>query len=193
VGKVTFDMSMSLDGLVEATGSTPEEPLGKGGERLHDWAMGSDQTGGELVADAVSKAGAYISGRRTYDASLPWWGPDGPTGPARIPLFVVTHRAPDDVPEGSVYTFVTDGIESALRQAREIADGKDVWVMGGPDLGRQFITAGLVDHIGVHLVPVLFGGGKRMFDVVGEEHVQLEVVKVVDTPGATHLLYRIVK
>ncbi|MFI7704177.1 dihydrofolate reductase family protein [Nonomuraea sp. NPDC049480] len=193
MSKVIFDMSMSLDGFVVATGSTPEEPLGKGGEQLHEWAMGGDSSRSELVAAVVSKAGAYICGRRTYDDSLRWWKANGPTGPARLPLFVVTHRAPEISPEGGVYTFVTDGIESALRQAEETAGGKDVYVMGGPDVGRQFIRAGLVDHIGVHVVPVLFGGGKRFFDGIGDDHIRLEVVSVVDTPPATHLLYRVVK
>jgi dihydrofolate reductase len=193
MSKVIFDMSVSLDGFVKATGSTREEPLGKGGERLHEWAMGGDPAGDDLLAAAVSKAGAYVCGRRTYDDSIAFWGADGPTGRARVPLFVVTHRAPEEVPEGGVYTFVADGIESALRQAREVAGGKDVYVMGGPDIGRQFIRAGLVDHIGVHLVPVLFGGGHRLFDHIGDDHIQLEVVSAVDTPQATHLLYRIVR
>jgi dihydrofolate reductase len=193
MSNVTFDMSMSLDGFVRAAGSTPEEPLGKGGERLHEWAMRGDPASGELLATATSEAGAYICGRRTYNDSLPWWGADGPTGPARVPLFVVTHQAPENAPEGGVYTFVTDGIESALRQATKVADGKGIHVMGGPDIGRQFIRAGLVDQIGIHLVPVLFGEGTRLFDHLGDNHIQLEVVSVVDTPPATHLLYRIVK
>lgn len=193
MSKVIFDMSMSLDGFVTATGSTPEEPVGEGGQQLTEWAMGGDPASNELLAAAVSEVGAFIAGRRTYDTSLPWWGPNGPTGPARVPLFVVTHQAPADSPEDGVYTFVTDGIESALRQAREAADGRDVAVMGGADTGRQFIRAGLVDHVGIHLVPVLFGGGDRLFDHLGDDHIQLEVASVVDTPLATHLLYRIVK
>ncbi|MFI7617635.1 dihydrofolate reductase family protein [Nonomuraea terrae] len=193
MSKVIYDMSTSLDGFVVATGSTPEEPLGKGGERLHEWAMGGDEAAHGLMDSAGSEAGAYICGRRTYDDSLRWWGADGPTGARRLPLFVVTHRSPEDAPGNSVYTFVTDGIESALRQAREVAGGQDIFVMGGPDLGRQFIRAGLVDHIGVHVVPVLFGGGKRFIDDIGDGHIGLEVVSVVDTPLATHILYRIVK
>jgi dihydrofolate reductase len=193
MSKVIYDMSMSLDGFVVASGATPDEPLGKGGERLHDWALGGDAAGRELLSAAVSEAGAYICGRRTYDDSLRWWGADGPTGSARVPLIVVTHRAPEDSPEGGVYTFVTEGIESALRQAREIAGGKDVYVMGGPDIGCQFIRAGLADHIGVHVVPVLFGGGKRFLDHLGDDHIELEVARVADTPEATHLLYRIMK
>ncbi|GAA0542073.1 dihydrofolate reductase family protein [Actinomadura livida] len=193
MSKVIFDMSMSLDGYVKAVGSTPDEPLGRGGERLHEWAMGGGTRDGELLAAATAEAGAYIGGRRTYDDSLRWWGADGPTGPARLPLFVLTHRAPDDAPENGVYTFVTDGVESALRQAREAAGGKSVYVMGGPDIGSQFIRAGLVDQIGVHLVPVLFGGGTRLVDHLGDGHVRLERVSVVDTPQAVHLLYDVVK
>jgi dihydrofolate reductase len=193
MSKVIFDISMSLDGFVNATGSTPQVPMGKGGERLHEWAMGGDTANGELLAAAVAEAGAFIGGRRTYDDSLRWWGADGPTGPARVPLVVVTHQAPDDAPEGGVYTFVTDGIESALRRAREIAGGKNIYVMGGPNVASQFIRAGLVDEIGIHLVPVLFGEGSRLVDHIGNGHIQLEVLSVTDTPTATHLLYRIVK
>lgn len=194
MSKVIYDISMSLDGYVKAAGATPDEPLGKGGERLHDWALGgSDAAGGEPPAGPVAEAGALIGGRRTYDDSLRWWGADGPTGPARLPLFVVTHRAPAEVPENGVYTFVTDGVESALRQAKETAGGKDVFIMGGPDVGGQFVRAGLVDQIGIHLVPVLFGGGSRLLEHLGDEHVQLRVARVTDTPQATHLLYDIVR
>ncbi|NED96603.1 dihydrofolate reductase [Phytoactinopolyspora alkaliphila] len=193
MGKVIFDMSMSVDGFVKATDSTPEEPLGKGGERLHEWAMGSDPASSELLTAAAAEGGAFIGGRRTYDDSISWWGPNGPTGAARVPLFVVTHQPPDDVPEGGVYTFVTDGIESALRQAREAAGDKDIYVMGGPDIGGQFVSAGLVDEIGIHLVPVVFGEGLRLLDHMGDGHIQLEVANVVSTPSATHLRYRIVK
>jgi len=105
----------------------------------------------------------------------------------------VTHQVPGDVPENGVYTFVTDGIESALRQARQAAGPKNISVMGGPDVGQQFIRAGLADHIGAHVAPVLFGGGKRMFDHIGDQHIQLEVASVTSTTSATHILYRIVK
>jgi dihydrofolate reductase len=192
MSKVIFDMSMSLDGYVKAAGATADEPLGQGGERLHEWAMADDTAGRELLDTAVAEAGAYIGGRRTYDDSLRWWGADGPTGPARLPLFVVTHKQPEEVPADSVYTFVTDGIESALRQAKEAAGDRSVYIMGGPNLASQYVRAGLVDQIGVHLVPVIFGGGDRLVDHVGD-HIQLEVVRVADTPTATHLLYDIVK
>jgi dihydrofolate reductase len=193
VSKVVFDMSMSLDGYVRAPNNTPEEPLGVGGEQLHDWGLdGSDSTGRELLDRAASDLGATICGRRTYDDSLPFWGANGPTGDRRLPLFVLTHDVPSDVPEGGVYTFVTDGPESALRQARAVAGEGTVSVMG-PDVGRQFIEAGLVDEISVHLVPILFGGGLRMFDHLGDGYVNLEVVEVVESKAATHLRYRVVR
>ncbi|WP_407562465.1 dihydrofolate reductase family protein [Streptomyces sp. 184] len=193
MSKVIFDISMSLDGYVKATGATPDEPLGKGGERLHDWALHSEGPNAELLAATVGEAGAMIGGRRTYDDSIRWWGSDGPTGAARVPLFVVTHEAPAKVPEDSVYTFVTDGIESALWQAKEAAGAKNVFLMGGPDVGGQFVRAGLVDRIGIHLVPVLFGGGSRLLEHLGDEHVRLRTARVTDTAQATHLLYDIVK
>jgi hypothetical protein len=114
--KVIFDMSMSLDGFVKASNATPEQPLGEGGERLHEWGFGEDERDREVLAvQAERDTGVIIAGRRTYDDSLPWWGADGPHPPTRV--FVVTHEAPDAVPEGIVYTLVTDGIESALEQA----------------------------------------------------------------------------
>lgn len=189
--EVTFDMSMSLDGYVTASGQTAEEPLGKGGERLHEWAFGEDEPNRELLEGTMGGTGAMIAGRRTYDDSIRWWGPDGPTGPRRLPLFVVTHEEPAEVPEDSVYTFVTGGIEAALDAAKAAAGGKDVAVMGGPDLGRQFIAAGLVDVISVHVVPVLFGGGTRLVDQLDGAHVQLEPPEVVQTDAATHLSFRV--
>ena len=117
MSKVYFDISMSLDGFITASGITADEPMGQDGERLHDWAFGSDPVNRDYLQRSVAQTVAVITGRVTYDASLPWWGADGPTGPARRPVFVVTHSEPSTSPEGGVYTFVTDGIESALKQA----------------------------------------------------------------------------
>jgi dihydrofolate reductase len=191
--KVIFDISMSLDGFVTAPGVSPEEPLGDGGQRLHEWAFSEHERNRELLAEAVNFVGAVIAGRRTYDLSVPWWRADGPAGPARVPVFVVTHTEPEDVPEGGVYTFVSGGIESALEQSKAAAGDKDVAVMGGAEIGQQFIRAGLIDEISIHLVPVLFGGGTRMFEHLGSEHIQLETAGVIETPTATHLRFRIVK
>jgi dihydrofolate reductase len=120
--KVIFDISVSLDGFVTASNVRPEEPMGDGGQRLREWAFGEDERNRELLAEAVNFVGAVIAGRRTYDLSVLWWA-DGPTGPARVPVFVVTHAEPGEVPEGSVYTFVTGGIESALEQAKAVRRG----------------------------------------------------------------------
>jgi dihydrofolate reductase len=193
MSKTIFDISMSLDGFITASNQTPEEPLGEGGEQhLHDWAFGTDETNRRFLERAVDGLGACICGRRTYDHSLPWWGADGPSGLARRPVFVVTHQAPTQNPPGSVYRFVTDGIENALRQARTAAGDKDVTIMGGADLGRQYLAAGLVNEISIHLVPVLFGTGTRMFEDLHKGHVRLQAVDVLSTPSATHLRYRIV-
>jgi len=134
-----------------------------------------------------------ICGRRTYVDSVPFWEADGPTGPARVPVFVVCHEVPGNVPGGGVYTFVTDGIEAALKQAQSAAGDKDVTVMGGGDTGRQFIEAGLVDELSIHLAPVLFGGGTRMFEHLGGGHLQLENLGSVQTAAATHLRLRVLR
>jgi dihydrofolate reductase len=193
MAKVVFDISMSLDGFITAANARPDNPLGEGGERLHEWAFGADERSSEVLREASGSLGAVICGRNTYDDSIPYWGADGPTGQARLPVFVVSHSEPGDQPENGVYRFVTGGIEAALAEARESAGDKTVTVMGGADLGRQFIRAGLVDEISIHQVPVLFGGGLRMFGETGGEQTRLEAIRVVDTPSATHLTYRVVR
>jgi dihydrofolate reductase len=146
--KVIFDISMSLDGFMTAANVRPEEPLGDGGQRLHEWAMGGeDERNRKFLEEAVAALGAVVAGRRTYDTSVAWWRADGPTGSARRPVFVVTHDMPADTPEGGVYTFVTDGIERALQEAKAAAGDKNVSVMGGANIGQQYIRAGLVDEI----------------------------------------------
>ena len=193
MSKVVFDISMSLDGFMTASNRRPEEPMGDGGLRLVEWALEEDEKGREFLERSVSGLGASICGRNTYDTSLPWWGADGPSGEARRPLFVVTHEAPEERPEGGVYTFVTDGIGSALDQAKAAAEARVVTVMGGASIGQQYIRAGLVDEISIHLVPVLFGGGTKMFEHLGTEHIDLEPIEAIETRAATHLRYRIVK
>ena len=193
MGKVFFDISMSLDGFMTAANQRPEEPMGDGGLRLVQWAMGDDPRDREVLTVGAGSLGAVIAGRRTYDTSLPWWGADGPTGSDRVPVFVLTHKAPDDPPEGGVYRFVTDGLEAALEQAKDAAGDKDVTVMGGAETGQQYIKAGLVDELSIHLVPVLFGSGTRMFEHLGDQHLQLEHAGQVQTTAATHLRYRILK
>jgi dihydrofolate reductase len=191
MSKVIFDISMSLDGFMTAANRRPGEPMGDGGLRLVDWSFGDDERDRAILADGIASIGAVIAGRRTYDDSVPWWGADGPTGPARLPVFVVSHSVPDETPDGGVYAFVTDGIERALEEAKAAAGGKDVTVMGGAQTGRQFLAAGLVDELSIHLVPVLFGSGTRMFEPLRDTHIALEPLATIQTERATHLRLRV--
>ncbi|PZF86417.1 dihydrofolate reductase family protein [Jiangella anatolica] len=186
---LTLDISISLDGYITAAGRTPEEPLGRGGERLHDWVR--TESGAALLSEALDGLGAVITGRRNYDDAVPWWGADGPTGAARRPAVVVTHEAPPESPENGVYTFATGGIEDALAQARAAAGDGAVCVMGGADVARQYLAAGLVDEISLHVVPVLFGDGTPLFDRT-TGHVELAPVSTVQTDAATHVVYRVI-
>ena len=190
MGKVVYDISMSLDGFITAAGQTPLEPMGAGGQRLHDWAFGDDERDREILSTGLAGTGAVITGRRNFSDALPWWGADGPTGPARLPIVVLCHQIPaDPPPPGGVYTFVTGGVEQALKHAREAAGDKDVTVMGGAETGRQFLAAGLVDEISIHLVPVVLGGGTPMF--TGGMPVELENIGSLQTAAATHLRFRV--
>jgi dihydrofolate reductase len=191
MGKVVFDISMSLDGYITAANRTAEEPLGGGGERLHAWAFGGTAQDREILESGVASSGAVITGRRNYEDSVPWWGSDGPTGPARLPVFVLAHQVPAQVPEGGVYTFVATGIEDALTQAQTVSGDRVVCVMGGATVGRAYLDAGLVDELSIHLVPVLFGSGTRLFEDVEARLTQLENISAVQTPQATHLRFRI--
>jgi dihydrofolate reductase len=192
VGKVYFDISMSLDGFMTAANSRPDQPMGDGGLRLVEWAFGDDPRDRAVLENGVAGTGAVICGRTTYESSLPWWGANGPTGPARLPVFVLCHGTATNPPETGVYTLVSDGIERALELARAAAgEEKGVTVMGGANTGQQYIRAGLVDELSIHLVPVLLGGGTRMFAQL--EHLQLENLEAVQTEAATHLRLRVVK
>ena len=190
MGIVIYDKSMSLDGYIAGANMRVEAGLGDDGERLHDWVF-KDPAGMELVQREVGNLGAVICGRRTYDMSIEYWGTDGPTSEARVPVFVLSHGAPDDVPEGGVYTFVGD-LETALALARETAGDKNISVMGA-DTGRQFLDAGVIDEISMHLVPVLFGSGTPLFGKGVDEHVTLEFVGSSESPHATHLRYRVAR
>ena len=190
MGSVIYDKSMSLDGFIAGANMRLEAGLGDDGERLHEWVF-EDQAGKEMLEREVERLGAVICGRRTYDMSIQYWDTDGPTGPARVPLFVLSHGVPDDVPEGGVYTFVDD-LETALVRARETAGDKNISVMGA-DVGRQLMNAGAIDEISIHVVPVLFGSGTPMFGQGVDEHVTLEFAGVTESPHATHLRYRVVR
>jgi len=188
MGNVVIDMSMSLDGYIAAPNDNPQQGLGEDGMRLHNWAFDDPSVFEQLFGDLVERTGAIIMGRRSYDNSIGPWGGKGPFGDA-IPCFVVTHRR-FDVPD-PVFTVVTDGIESALAQAREVAGDKRIGLMGA-NIDQQFLAAGLVDEIRIHLVDVLLGGGRRLFDQL-PQRIELEQTGLSQTDGVTHLEYRVLR
>jgi dihydrofolate reductase len=191
MGKVVYDISMSLDGFIAAANVRPEAGLGDGGERLHEWAFNSADPRNRQFLEAVANTGAIITGRTTYDLSIPYWGADGPTGSVRVPTVIVSHSVPKDIPDGSVYVFA-DSIEAAHEKAQKAAGNKDIGVSGA-NTAQQLITLGLVDEISIHLVPVLFGSGVRLYEHLGSEHIPLETVEVINTPEVIHLRFRVVK
>ena len=194
MGKVFFDISMSLDGFVTGANPQPEEGwggLGEGGERLHDWGFKSEDPRNREVMEWYTTVGAVIVGRTTYDLSILNWGTDGPTGPERIPTVVVSHSVPQDIPIGGVYTFV-DGVEAAFEAAKKLAGDKDISTSGA-NVAQQLLKLGLIDVISIHLVPVLFGSGTRLFEGLDGEHISLETFEVIETAEAIHLRFRVVK
>ncbi|CAL9399358.1 dihydrofolate reductase family protein [Streptomyces sp. enrichment culture] len=203
MSKVFASLGISLDGYVAGPHAGPDNPLGDGGERLHAWLYGVEawrnrqgldggETGrsGLVVAETFDRAGAYVMGRRMFDEGERAW-PDPP--PFRAPVFVLTTTARDAwVREGTVFTYVTEGVRAALDQALAVADGKDVQISGGAHTVREYLNAGLVDELELHLVPVLLGDGLRLFDGV-DPALRLVRERVVDAPDVTHLRYRTVR
>jgi dihydrofolate reductase len=211
MGKLALDISMSLDGFVAGPDPSLDDPLGKGGDDLHQWAYGAaswheshGRSGGEanvdsdVIAEHVESAGATIMGRRMFSGGEgpweedpnadAWWGDEPPFG---HPVFVLTHHARAPLEKrGTTFTFVTDGIEAALEQAREAAGEKAVAIGGGANVAQQYLRAGLVDEMQVHIAPVLLGGGTPLFEGVGPE-LRLEVTRVIESPAATHVRYRV--
>ena len=195
---VVIDMSVSLDGFVAGPNDGHEFPLGeRGGERIFDWFQaGGEPIGGDprfrpagadrpIVEEMFTTSGSVVSGRRTYDIADGWGG----TFPINaMPVFVVTHVPPADPPVGeSRMTFVTDGVESAIRQARQAA-GDGVVGVSGASISQQALQLGLVDEIRLHVAPILLGEGVRLFEHLGDA-IELELVDVIDGPGATHVRY----
>ncbi|MEO3802199.1 dihydrofolate reductase family protein [Nonomuraea sp. B1E8] len=193
MSKVVSGISMSLDGFVTGPNVTREQQLGDGGEVLHRWLHEPDPRDIELLDGMREGAGALLMGRLSYDLAEGdgGWGDGGPAGPA--PCFVLTHNppAPETVRAPSVFTFVTDGVHSAVERAKAVAGDKVVAVHGA-SVAQQCLAAGLMDEIQIHLAPVLLGGGTRLFEHLGGRF-QLEHVAVIDSPNATHLRYRVVR
>jgi dihydrofolate reductase len=210
--EVRSEISMSLDGFVAGPNPRPEEPLGDGGERLHEWVFKlaawrepHGRSGGEtgpvndMLADSIERNGAEIMGRGMFGGGPGpwpedppwngWWGGEPPFG---HPVFVLTHHEREPLTLGATtFHFVTDGIESALDQARAAAGELDVHIGGGGETIQQYVAAGLVDELTIHLVPILLGGGARLFDSPEQAMRTLEISRVLDSPDATHVAYRI--
>ena len=191
MGKVIFDISMSLDGFITGAKPRPEAGLGEGGERLHDWGFNSPDPRNRQVMEWYTTVGATIFGRTGYDHSILNWGADGPTGAARIPTVIVSHSVPQNVPESGVYTFV-DGVEAAFETAKNLAGDKDIYITGA-DVAQQLLKLGFIDEVSIHLVPVLFGSGTRLFEGLDSEHTSLEILDVIQTAEAIHMRFRVVK
>jgi len=194
--KVIAGITTSIAGYVAGPDDGPGKGLGEGGERLHYWVFGGpwsyeeeargDATGEDAawLEEVMSRIGAVVAGRSTYEAARHW----GDENPWDIPLFIVTHR-PEEQPEGGEFTFVS-GIEEAVARAREAAGEKDVNVMGGADVIRQAVAAGLVDELSIIVAPIILGGGKRLFDGFSDS-IELEHIGLRQSPFATFVDYRI--
>ena len=211
MSKLKLNITMSLDGYVAGPNQSMENPLGEGGERLHDWIVplkawrkpagmdgGEENANSPIVREAFANVGAEIMGRGKFgppsrgawgdDPWQGWWG-DNP--PFHKPVFVLTHHERDPLTlTDTTFTFVTDGIESALAQAREAAGEKDVYIGGGADVINQYLAAGLVDELELHVAPILLGGGARLFANIAP-NAKLEPLRVMEAPGVTHLKYRL--
>jgi len=194
--KITAAITTSVDGYVTGPKDGPGQGLGEGGERLHYWVMGGpwtyadEDTGqatgvdAEWLSEKFGRAGAIVGGRTTYEAAGHW----GDKNPFGVPMFIVTHR-PEEQPEGGEFTFVS-GVREAVERAAEAAGDKDVNVMGGADVIRQALEAGLVDELSIIVAPVVLGGGKRLFEGFSESLV-LEHLGVRQSRYATFIDYRV--
>lgn len=196
MSRVTCDLTISLDGFVAGPNQSLAEPLGEGGERLHRWMF--EEPGPNAAAlEGILEAGAYIMGRNMFagpgvwdGAWRGWWGEEPPY---HAPVFVLTchPREPLEMQGGTTFKFVTDGIESALAQAQTAAGSKDVAIAGGAQTVRQYLSAGLIDELRLHIAPIVLGAGERLLDGVAD--LQLEPTEVTGTGLVTHVRYRVLR
>jgi dihydrofolate reductase len=203
MGNVVFNMTVSLDGFVAGPNDGPENGLGDGGDALFHWYFRGDteipisdgnmvlkvsKQSAKILKDAMQHYGAGVWGRRTFDIAHAWAG-----HPPGSPAFIVTHNVPEEwVYEGSPFTFVTDGVESAIRQAKQAAGDKDVVICTASIL-QQCLNLGLMDEIHLDVAPLLLGNGVRLFDCLDIKPIQLERIRVIEAPGVTHMGFRVVK
>jgi dihydrofolate reductase len=213
MSKTRAHISVSLDGFVAGPQQSQENPLGVGGEGLHDWMIelkawreshgregGEENASSAIMRERLSNVGAEVMGRGKFGPAAggqwgddPWQGWWGDDPPFHMPVFVVTHYERDPLTlSDTTFTFVTDGIESALDQAKEAAGGKDVLIGGGASLINQYLAAGLIDELDLSVVPALLGSGSRLLEGVGPD-IQLEQLRAVEAPGVAHLKYRVVR
>lgn len=204
MGKTAVELTMSLDGFVAGPNDSSQLPLGEGGQRLFEWYTSGDtemplpgtdmvfkvsSASAELLKQQWVSVGAMVTGRRMFDISDAWNGKP----PVDGLCFVVTHNPPQEwIKPGSPYIFVTDGVESAIRQAKQAAGDRDVSVSSA-SIVQQCLKLGLLDEIQINLVPYLLGSGVRLFEHFGTKPIDLEIVRVVPTPDITHLIYRVIK
>ena len=211
--RLICDISISLDGFVAGPNPSLEEPLGERGELLHEWAFaatswreshglegGEKNADSDVIEESLRATGAVVMGRKMFSGgegpweSDPrangWWG-DEP--PFHVPVFVLTHHARETkvMQGGTSFNFVTDGIDAALEQARAVAEEKDVLLAGGASIVQQYVKAGLLDELEIHVAPVLLGGGTSLFDQLGIEPLGLEATRVIASPSVTHLRFRV--
>lgn len=210
MSRLRFRISISLDGYVAGPDQGPQQPLGAGGERLHHWATAlaswrraHGMEGGEVNAstavmeESIANIGATLMGRNMFgghpgewNAREPWKGWWGDEPPFHHPVFVLTHHPRPPLTLGDTcFHFVTDGIDAALEQARAAAGGRDIALAGGAQIARQYLAAGCVDEMELHLVPVLLGGGERLFERLGDDLHGLSLVRTVATPAVVHLRF----
>jgi dihydrofolate reductase len=211
--KLRLSITMSLDGYVAGPDQSEENPLGVGGMELHQWFFPlkefremHGEHGGEVNASSAvveerrTNIGATIMGRNMFgpvrgpwpeESWRGWWGEDPPY---HHPVFVLTHhpREPLEMEGGTTFYFVGDGIESALAQAKDAAEGQDVWLAGGASVVNQYLAAGLVDEIGISIAPMIMRAGEQLFDGVGQGVVKLKQIRAVDAPGVTHIKYEVI-
>lgn len=191
---VHFDVSMSLDGFITGPGEGVGNPLGDDAGRLHDWMFAArTDADNQVLGELYARTGAILMGRRMFDVGVEPWGDPPPFH--GLPVFVLTHQAREPLPRqgGTTYTFVTGGIEAGLEQAKAAAGGKDVGIWGGAKIMRQYLRAGLLDEMQIHLIPVLLGDGVRLFDDLGPKRTELQTTRTIQTPIATHLRFTIAK
>ncbi|WP_351228574.1 dihydrofolate reductase family protein [Streptomyces sp. NPDC002133] len=189
MSKVVLHVTMSLDGFMAGPDISIEHPMGRGGLRLHDWILNTptSDVDATVTQEISASTGAVVLGRRTFDVGVEVWQDT----PFPVPCFVLTHYARSRrAMKSGTFTFITNGLKSALQQAEAVADGKDVTLMGA-DIAQQALSAGLLDEINLQLAPVLMGDGRRLFEHLGTEHLELERTRILASPLVTHLRFQV--